>query len=157
VTPIFPEASDGRERRWSAEVGLRPTDSVRIDFSAVRSTIERARDGSTFATTTLPRVKIEYQPRRSLFFRVVGEYRSQRQAALLDARTGAPLFVDGALADAERVRSLQLDWLVSYEPTPGTAAYFGYGSALERPQRNFTDFRRTRDAFFVKLAYQFAR
>lgn len=156
-TPIFPEASEGRERRWSADVGLRPTDSVRIDFSAVRSTIERARDGSTFATTTLPRLKVEYQPRRSLFFRVVGEYRSQHQAALLDARTGAPLFVDGAPAAAERVRSLQLDWLVSYEPTPGTAAYFGYGSALERPQRNFTDFRRTRDAFFVKVAYRFAR
>jgi hypothetical protein len=157
-TAIFPEATAGHERRWTATLGLRPTSSVRLDLTAVRSVITRARDGSEFARTTLPRLKIEFQPRRSLFFRMVAEYRSERQAALIDPGSGAPIFVAGVPAAAERFRGLQLDWLVSYEPTPGTAAYFGYGSALERPFTiNPTEFRRASDAFFLKLAYQITR
>jgi hypothetical protein len=157
---IFPEASEGRQREWSATVGVRPTPSVRLDFTAVRSGITRARDDSPFARTTLPRLKIEYQPRRSLFFRMVTEYRSQRQAALVDAN-GRSISIDGAPAGAERFRGVRMDWLVSYEPTPGTAAYFGYGTALEETAADFTvlrpGFRRASDAFFVKLAYLFRR
>ena len=155
---IFPEASEGRQQQWTATVGARPTTSIRLDLSAVRSVITRARDGSEFAKTTLPRLKIEYQPKRSLFFRMVTEYRSQGQAALLDARTGDPLFINGVLAGPQRFRGIRFDWLASYEPTPGTAAYFGYGSALERPESSpLASLRRESDAFFVKLAYQIRR
>ena len=157
---IFPEASEGRQRQWSATLGVRPTQSIRIDFTAVRSDITRARDDSEFARTTLPRLKVEYQPRRSLFFRMVTEYRSQRQAALLDG-DGHSIYVDGAVAEPQTFRGVRMDWLVSYEPTPGTAAYFGYGTALEEPAADFTflrpGFRRASDAFFVKLAYLFRR
>lgn len=157
-TAIFPEAARGRERRWTATLGVRPTSSIRIDLDAVRSVITRARDGSEFAKTVLPRLKVEYQPRRSLFFRVVSEYRAERQAALVDPRTGAPLALDGEPTAAERFHGLRLDWLVSFEPTPGTAAYLGYGSQLERPANdNLTSFRRTTDAFFIKLAYRVRR
>ena len=157
---IFPEASEGRQRQWSATLGVRPTPSIRIDFTTVRSDITRAIDESLFARTTLPRLKIEYQPRRSLFFRMVTEYRSQRQAALLDAER-RPIYIDGVVAGPQRFRGVRMDWLVSYEPTPGTAAYFGYGTALEQPEEPLEilrpGFRRASDAFFVKLAYQFRR
>jgi hypothetical protein len=157
---IFPEASKGGQRQWSATLGVRPTQSIRIDFTAVRSDIRRARDDSEFARTRLPRLKIEYQPKRSLFFRMVTEYRSQRQTALLDA-DGHPIYIDGLIAGPERFRGVQMNWLVSYEPTPGTAAYFGYGTALEQPQEPLDflrpGFRRASDAFFVKLAYLFRR
>ncbi|HEX6972774.1 MAG TPA: DUF5916 domain-containing protein, partial [Vicinamibacterales bacterium] len=81
-TPIFPEASEGHETRWTVTASLRPTSAIRADLSVVHSTILRDRDDSQFASTTLPRLKVEYQPRRSLFFRVVGEYRAQEQAEL---------------------------------------------------------------------------
>ena len=157
-TAIFPEAAAGHERRWTVTAGVRPTSSIRVDLSAVRSTIFRDRDDSEFARTTLPRLKLEYQPRRSLFFRVIGEYRAERQAALLHALTGEPLHVGGVPAGAREQNGLQLDWLASFEPTPGTAAYFGYGSALDSLGGfTFSDLRRVNDGFFLKLAYQIRR
>jgi hypothetical protein len=49
-----------------------------------------------------------------------------------------------------------MDWLASFEPTPGTVAFFGYGSTLNgRRALTFRDLARTDDAFFVKLAYLF--
>ena len=153
-TAIFPEASEGRELRWTLSVGARPTASTRVDLTAVHSTIRRSRDGSEFARTILPRLKAEYQPRRSLFFRVIAEYRAQRQASLIDPRSGTAIFVGGRPSAAAAINTLRLDWLASFEPTPGTAAYFGYGSALDSPEQfGFTDLRRANDGFFVKLAY----
>lgn len=45
------------------------------------------------------------------------------------------------------------------EPTPGTVAFFGYGTGLEQNPAVYgtRDFERSTDGFFVKLAYQFRR
>lgn len=154
--PIFPEAAEGRDVRWTATMNVRPTTSVRVETIFTVSRITRQLDGTEFARTVIPRLKLEYQPRRSLFFRFVGEYRSQRRAALRQAVSGAPLAVGGVLSAADEVNTFRADWLASYEPTPGTAAYFGYGSSLEANRTlNFTDLSRTSDGFFAKLAYQF--
>jgi hypothetical protein len=59
--------------------------------------------------------------------------------------------------------TLQTDWLVSYEPTPGTVAFFGYGDTRDGVQDDgtststLTDLRRRSDGFFVKVAYQWRR
>jgi hypothetical protein len=140
-------------------LGLRPTTSARIALSLVSSRIERDRDQVEFARTTIPRIKLEYQPNRSLFFRLITEYRSERRVALQDPATGLPLLVNGSIAGPQRTDGLRMDWLVSYEPTPGTVAFFGYGSSLGRdlvldPTARLA---RTSDGFFVKLAYMFRR
>ncbi len=139
---IFAEAVEGRETRVTASLAVRPTSATRLEGSFVRSRLRRASDGREVARATIPRVKIEFQPRRSLFFRVVSEYRSER------ASLTVPAF-----------RGLRTDWLVSFEPTPGTVAFFGYGLSQERDPSRFgnDDFTRTGDGFFVKLAYQFRR
>ena len=130
--------------------------SIRLTSSATYSHITRHRDGSEYARTIIPRVKLEFQPIRSLFFRVVSEYVAQRRAALEDARTGDPLVVGGTPSTAIEVNGLRTDWLVSFEPTPGTVAFFGYGSTLEDNQAfGFNSMSRTVDGFFLKLAYQF--
>jgi hypothetical protein len=50
---------------------------------------------------------------------------------------------------------LRLDLLASFEPTPGTAAYLGYGSSLETDRElNLSRLERVSDGFFVKLAYR---
>ena len=82
-TPIYAEASDGVQLRTTASLTLRPTQSIRLEGSLVATRITRERDGSEYAQSTIPRVKLEYQPRRSLFFRVVTEYQFNERDALV--------------------------------------------------------------------------
>ncbi|MGA2260321.1 MAG: DUF5916 domain-containing protein [Acidobacteriota bacterium] len=155
---IFPEAAAGNETTTTAVLSLRPTDTLRFDATNTWDRITRARNNSEFARTIIPRLKIEYQPRRSFFFRVVAEYRCQRQAALEHALTGEPLIVDGVTSRRARLNGLRIDVLASYLPTPGTVAYIGYGSSLQAQRTfGFSDLERTADGFFVKLAYLFRR
>jgi hypothetical protein len=156
--PIFDEASQGLETRYSVSANVRPSEQIRLEFTSVLSSIDRARDGSQFARTVIPRAKVEYQPRRSLFFRVVAEYRSQQQDGLEDARTGQPIYVGGVPSLPAQSGGLRVDYLISYKPSPGTVAFFGYGSSLESPVTDrLSDVQRTSDGFFVKLAYLFRR
>ncbi len=152
--PIFLEASEGKETAAELALGIRSGDFLRFDPSIIFSSIHRQRDSSEFARTVIPRLKIEYQPWRSLFFRVIGEYRSERQAALEDARNGRPLVVDGTTSQAQLDRSFRIDWLFSYQPTPGTSVFVGYGSTLEGDIYR-TSLRRSSDGFFFKIAYIF--
>ncbi len=155
AVPIFTEGSEGRETRVTSTVNARPTGSVRAQVTLTYSHIVRARDGSEFARTLIPRLKVEYQVTRALFFRVVGQYQSQRQALLYDD-LGDPLFVAGLAPPSVNARGLRLDWLASYKPTPFTVAFFGYGASLTRdPSLGLTRMTRTSDGFFLKLAYQF--
>ena len=155
--PIYAEASEGHDTGIELTVGLRPSQFLRIEATQAYSRITRARDGNEFARTVIPRVKVEYQPTRALFFRVVSEYRSERQGALLDP-LGRSLFVRGRLAGPEHLDGMRMDFLLSYEPTPGTVAFFGYGSSLETErQLSVRGLRRRSDGFFVKLAYLFRR
>ena len=66
--------------------------------------------------------------------------------------------VGGQLATAVRSRALHGDYLFSYQPTPGTVAFLGYGSQAsgfpDPAQRfNWQPLRRTSDYFFVKYSY----
>jgi hypothetical protein len=115
-------------------------------------------DGTEFARSTIPRLKVEYQPKRELFFRAIGEYRSDRTAALVDPATGAPLYVGGVAQPVSEFNGLRVDLLASFEPTPGTVAFLGYGSSLETDAAfNWSRLQRRNDGFFVKLAYQVRR
>jgi hypothetical protein len=156
---IFDEAAKGKETAISTTIGMRPTPSIRIEETNTYSRITRATDDSEFARTVIPRLKVEYQPTRALFFRVVGEYQSERQAVLFDPWTGAnPLIVGGRLSNAWRSNGLRLDFLFSYEPTPGTVAFFGYGNSMATERTlSLRGLERRSDGFFVKLAYQFRK
>ena len=154
--PIFAEGSEGNETRIVGSLDLRPTESVRISGSNTYSRITRRRDGSEFARTIIPRLRIEFQPTRPLFFRAVGEYVSQRRAPLQDAQTGAPLLIGGQPQPFQEDNRFRMDFLASFEPSPGTVAFLGYGSSLDDTSAfAFQDLSRASDGFFVKLAYQF--
>jgi hypothetical protein len=154
---IFEEGTTGRAWLLSGELGLRPASTVRVTLTETVFRLSRL-DGREFARTTIPRLKAEYQPRRSLFFRAIGEYRSERRAALTDPASGAPLLVAGAAQPATEFNGLRVDLLASFEPTPGTVAFLGYGSSLETDgEFNWSRLERRSDGFFVKLAYQVRR
>jgi hypothetical protein len=110
----------------------------------------------------IPRLKVEYQLSRAIFVRIVGEYDSSKQAALRDeTRTFAPILLrqpDGSFEPAAAFTSnrLRADWLFSYQPSPGTVLFAGYGSTLTEPDAlRFRSLDRTSDSFFVKLTYLF--
>jgi uncharacterized protein DUF5916 len=156
--PIFDEGSEGHETRVSVTGNVRVGGSLRLGALLSWSRIMRERDGSEFARTVIPRLKIEYQPRRSLLLRVVAEHQSLRQDALRAARSGLPLLIDGVPQPPVDSNALRVDALFSYEPTPGTVAFLGYGSTLDNGRSFGVDsLERQTDGFFLKLAYLFRR
>jgi hypothetical protein len=154
-TPIFREAAQGRSTRIDAAVDLRPTTSIRGSLQFSRLTLDRARDDSRFSKETIPRLKVEYQMTRAIFFRAVGQYAARSRSALQD-RHGLLILVDGIPDTGGSSNEFTTDWLFSYRPVPGTLVYLGYGSTMEEPREfRFTDLKRTRDGFFGKLSYLF--
>ncbi|HZI21629.1 MAG TPA: DUF5916 domain-containing protein, partial [Gemmatimonadales bacterium] len=156
ATPLFAEASEGRQVTVATVAALRPTPSLRIEARLVHQRLTRARDGSRFSTANIPRLKLEYQLARAVFVRYVGQYFAQDQVALEDPRTGQPLSVNGTPAAPQITNDFRNDLLFSYKPTPGTVLFLGYGSSLtETDAFQFHELSRTADGFFLKLSYLF--
>jgi hypothetical protein len=94
----------------------------------------------------------------------VGQYvATERDALRDDGRTDLPIyFFNGSTytrAIARSSNGFRADWLFSYQPTPGTVLFAGYGSTLVEPaaRRMFglDALQRRQDGFFVKLSYLF--
>lgn len=154
-TPIFREASPGLGTRVDGAIDLRPTTSVRASLSFSRLTLDRRFNDSRFSTETIPRLKVEYQMTRAIFFRLVGQYAARSRSSLID-RHGNAILVNGILDAGTKSNEFTTDWLFSYRPIPGTLAYFGYGSTMtEQKEFRFSNLERTRDGFFGKLSYLF--
>ena len=118
--------------------------------------ITRAADGSWFSTANIPRLKVEYQLTRDIFFRYVGQYFAQVRDTLRDPRTGDQLIVDSIPQGRSTNTEFRNDFLFSYKPTPGTVLFFGYGSSLSEPDPfSFRRLSRTGDGFFLKASYLF--
>ena len=141
----------------------RPTDKLRMQGIYQHQSVARRTDGRTVNVQRSPRVKLEYQLSRPVFLRLVGEYTTERQAALRDdTRTDAPILIFDREADAYvradpfGRRSFRGDFLFSYQPTPGTVLFAGYGSTLRDPtELGRASLRRSEDGFFLKLSYLF--
>lgn len=154
--PIFAEASEGRALNLFFNLTWKPTSALRFEGQWPHQRIQRAQDGSWFSTANIPRLKMEYQLTRDIFFRYVGQYLAQVRDTLRDPNSGNPLIVNGTLAARETQTEFRNDFLFSYKPTPGTVFFFGYGASLSEPDPfSFKDLARTRDGFFLKVSYLF--
>ena len=158
----FYEWSNANIVNLTANLSLRPIDKLRIDAQYQHIEYNRQSDGSTVGIRKIPRLKVEYQIARPMFFRMVGQYDAEQQAALYDdSRTNYAIVrrrADGTLyRDTGFSRNdLRVDWLFSYQPTPGTVMFAGYGSSYEGPEHlRFRGMERLQDGFFVKLSYLF--
>lgn len=156
---LFAEGSLGTETTLTGSLSIRPSQRIRATGSLIVDRLTRDRTGAEFARTLIPRLELDYQPTRALFFRFVGEYRSQRLAALEDPASGDTLVVNGTPTAASDSNTFRMDWLASYQPSPGTVAFFGYGASLDGGVNTLTFSRLVRqdDGFFVKFAYLFRR
>ena len=141
----------------------RPTDKLRLEGIYQLQSVARRTDGRTVNVQSSPRLKLEYQLSRPIFLRLVGEYTTERQDSLKDdTRTNAPILILDAesgvytRAKAFGRRSFRGDFLFSYQPTPGTVLFAGYGSTLQDPtELGQANLQRTEDGFFFKLSYLF--
>ena len=147
--------------RYNAD--WRPTDQLRIGAGYQLQSYRRRTDGSMVGVRRIPRLKVEYQLSRAIFLRWIGEYDSNEQDSLRDdSRTGLPIVVlNRATGEYERQPAFEdnrfrNDWLFSYQPTPGTVLFAGYGSTVSEPRNlRFNDLRRVTDGFFLKFSYLF--
>jgi len=157
ATAIFEEGSRGTASSVSGEVDLRPTRAVRISGQYSRLVLHR-RDGSWFSTEDIPRLKVEFQATRSIFFRLVGQYTALKSDGLKDPTTGAPIVANGAIVGPSSSNLLRVDWLFSFRPSPGTLVYLGYGASCSEFDARCAVGRQTgrlNDGFFAKLSYLF--
>ena len=153
---IFSEAAESRGVNTFLGITWKPTAALRVDGQWVRQRLNRAQDGSWFSTANIPRLKIEYQLTRDIFFRYVGQYTAQEVDALRDPRTGDSLVIGGAAQPRRTDTEFRNDVLFSYRPRPGTVVFFGYGASLTEPEPfNFGRLTRTGDGFFLKASYLF--
>jgi hypothetical protein len=153
--PIFAEASEGRALNLFLNLEWKPTSTLRVAGQWPHQRINRAQ-GGWFSTANIPRLKVEYQLTRDIFFRYVGQYFAQVRDTLRDPRSGTPLIVDTVPSVRVTETEFRNDFLFSYKPTPGTVFFFGYGSSLSEPDPfSFRRLSRTGDGFFLKASYLF--
>jgi hypothetical protein len=144
---------------------FRPTSQIRMEGTYVLTWYQRRSDNSVVSVSSIPRIKLEYQITRALFARLVGEYRTTDQDDLRDdGRTESPILLfdpnDGlykrAPAEAFDNHGMRGDFLLSFQPSPGTVFFAGYGgSYLDTGRFKFNNLRRTGDGFFLKASYLF--
>ena len=115
------------------------------------------------AQTIIPRLDIEYQLSRPIFFRLVGQYDAVYVDSLRDAsRTELPIYIrdpnTGVISRAGRTTTNTFGGqaLFAYQPIPGTVLFVGYGNNLTEPVSfRILTLTREADSFFVKFSYLF--
>ena len=171
ATLTYVSGRDENFYEWSsADIGFtsltvdwRPTNKLRSEFTYTAQLYHRHSDGSLVGRTLIPRLDVEYQLSRPIFFRLVGQYDAAYQDNLRDdSRTNLPIYTfDPASGVYTRAATFTTNQFVasalfSYQPTPGTVAFVGYGNNLSEPESfHFVTLRRTADSFFVKFSYLF--
>lgn len=147
----------------SLTLNYRPTNRLRVQLMYNAEVFWRHDDNSMVGKTLIPRLEMEYQVARPVFFRLVGQYDGNYQNSLRDdSRSGLPIFYfDPAAhtytrASAFQNNQLQLSALFAYQPIPGTVAFVGYGNTMTEPNGfQFNPLRRVADNVFVKFSYLF--
>lgn len=146
--------------RGEVELSLRPTRSLAVTLNLNHQILNRESDGSRYSTATIPRIRLQYQFSRAWYVRTIAEYASQQQATLTDPETGQILYYcddDGCTAqDATSDNGLYGDFLLGYEPSPGTVFYMGYTRRMRDMNRfEFRGLEPVADGLFVKFSYRF--
>jgi len=143
-------------------VDWRPTNRVRVNGRYLEQRTHRKSDRSLVRLRSIPRVKVEYQVSRALFLRFVGQHDGTKIDALRDdSRTEAPILFRSSSGTYTRSAPIhrsgfRADWLVSFQPNPGTVVFAGYGASLGSDEFFAPrDLARTSDGLFVKLSYLF--
>jgi hypothetical protein len=135
---VFYDAVDpylGRYRSYNAQMSLQPSARLNQTLSYDRVEFDRPSDGTRAYTVNVLNTKTTFQLNRRFSVRALVQYDSSRQTVLTD-------------------------FLGSWELLPGTVAYAGYGSLIERQDWDGQRFiptagayRTTERGLFFKASY----
>jgi hypothetical protein len=152
--PIYAEGSRGVELLVSPTAELRFPFGLLSDASFTLSRINRS-TGGRFSLAQIPRLKVQYQFTRALFVRGILQYNLQERDALRGAGA-APFRIDGELSEPVDAGEMRYDFLVSYEPSPGTIVYAGWSRLLEGPETyRYNQLSPVNEGLFLKVSYLF--
>jgi len=125
----------GRQRSLYAQITLQPTARFNESVSYNRVTFDHLSGGARVYTVDVLNTKTTFQVDRRFSLRAIVQYESSRSRILTDL-------------------------LASWELRPGTVAYAGYGSLVERQQWDGTgwlpgvgSYTTTNRGFFFKASY----
>jgi hypothetical protein len=126
----------GRERHYIVDLSLQPSARFNQSASWNRVVFDRASDGSNVYTVDVLNTRTTFQVDKHFFLRAIVQYDSSRHQVLTD-------------------------FLASWELLPGTVAYAGYGSIIERRGWDGADwtedptglYRTSQRGFFFKASY----
>ena len=131
--PVDPYA--GRQRTYSAELGLQPSARFNQSVAYNRVEFDRASDGTRAYTVDVINTRTTFQLDTRVSVRAIVRYDSSRRQVLTD-------------------------FLAAYELVPGTVAYAGYGALIERREWDGAGwiegsgrYRATERGFFFKASY----
>ncbi len=125
----------GNSKSIHLETTLQPTSKLSQALTHDRVVFNRASNGEHVYTVDIINTKTTYQFNKHFFVRAIERYDSSRKNVLMD-------------------------YLLSYEPVPGTVAYAGYGSLFDRQAWDGTqfvsgtgDYLNTHRGIFFKVSY----
>jgi len=154
--PIYLEGARGFEVQVAPTVTVRPTDNVETELAYTWSRIRRTEDDSEYSRAQITRAKLQVQLSRSLLVRLIGQYNMEERSALRDPTTGLPITVDGVVVGPRDHGDFQGQFLVQFEPSPGTIFYVGYSRFEVGPWGySLSEMNPVEDGLFVKLSYLF--
>ena len=126
----------GTRRRMNGGIVYQPNGRFAQTFSVDRVTFDRRADGSRVYRVDIINSKTTYQFTRELFVRGIAQYDSSLHRVLADL-------------------------LLSYELSPGSVAYLGWGGLVEQRQFDGEDwtlgqgpYRLSQRGFFAKVSYR---
>jgi len=125
----------GRSRSYSADVSLQPSARFNQSVSYNRVEFDRVSDGTRVYTVNVLNTRTTFQFDKRFFLRAIVQHDSSRHTVLTD-------------------------FLASFELRPGTVAYAGYGSSIERREwdgagwtSGLGPYRTAERGFFFKASY----
>jgi hypothetical protein len=154
--PIYDEAARGVEFFIAPQLTMKPTTALSLTLDQTFSRLWRQRDDSVFSTAMVSRITSQYQFSKALFARIMVQYNLEERDALEDPLYGNPILVDGEVVEAREEGTVQGQFLLQYEPSPGTIFYVGYTRMMEGDYSyGLSEKNPTQDGLFLKLSYLF--
>ena len=154
--PIFLEAARGYELQVGSDLQWKPTSEVQLSLNHTYSDISRRTTSDPYSEVNVSSLRAQYQFSRALFTRIQVQYELSQRAPLVDPTTGYPIALYGNPVGERSTGEFQGQFLVQYEPSPGTIFYIGYSRLMEGDRTyQLSTLNPVEEGVFVKLSYLF--
>jgi hypothetical protein len=154
--PLYAEASRGLEFLFAPQLTLKPTTALSLTLEENYSRLWRREDRSVFSTAVVSRLVSQYQFSKALMARALVQYDLEKRDALRGPEGHGQIWIDGAEVPSREEGSVQGQFLLQYQPSPGTIFYVGYSGIMDGDYSyGLRQKDRSQDGLFLKISYLF--